>query len=265
MKKVVGVVLGLLPVSVSAQCITPPDCALIGYTETSCEGDSLKCPFDATKLKCFPCDSSFRYTFSGDNIKNPIGDSCNNKYVSCECNSPEYIFINSECICDTRCNVGAIYYSDGTCNHCLIEGKNPVGIVVKDNDLIMNLDFQYTQWAPNNINMENIVETSDTTDAQNQKNGYFNYFPTNLEESKNQWYLPAAGELYNYLGLNYETIKYTWNKLNINYDETNHLWTSTEAAYHYGWIIKPSTAHLLTFGASKTASFLTTCFLSIKK
>ena len=57
----VGLVLGLIPISAYAECVPVPDCASIGYTETSCDGDSLKCPFDNTKLKCFPCDSSFRY------------------------------------------------------------------------------------------------------------------------------------------------------------------------------------------------------------
>ena len=49
----------------NAACTPTPECASIGYTETSCEGASLKCPFDITKLKCMPCDSSFRYDCSG--------------------------------------------------------------------------------------------------------------------------------------------------------------------------------------------------------
>ena len=40
---------------VKAACTPTPDCASIGYTETSCETDYLACPFDSTKLKCMPC------------------------------------------------------------------------------------------------------------------------------------------------------------------------------------------------------------------
>ena len=61
--KIGVVIIGLVPFNVYAVPCTPaPDCASIGYTETSCETISLKCPFDQTKLYCFPCDSSYQYT-----------------------------------------------------------------------------------------------------------------------------------------------------------------------------------------------------------
>ena len=65
-----------------ASCTPTPDCATIGYTETSCEGDSLKCPFDITKLYCIPCDSSFKYDCNGANEVG-VGEICNGKYASC--------------------------------------------------------------------------------------------------------------------------------------------------------------------------------------
>ena len=68
-----------------AACTPTPDCASMGYTETSCDGDSLKCPFDISKLYCIPCDSSFKYNCVGDNIIGGVGLSCGGKYVSCEC------------------------------------------------------------------------------------------------------------------------------------------------------------------------------------
>ena len=43
-----------------AECTPAPDCVELGYTETSCETTSLKCPFDTSKLYCLPCDSSFK-------------------------------------------------------------------------------------------------------------------------------------------------------------------------------------------------------------
>ena len=69
----------------NAACTPTPDCASIGYTETSCEGASLKCPFDITKMKCMPCDSSYRYNCTGDNITGGVGDTCGGKYVTCAC------------------------------------------------------------------------------------------------------------------------------------------------------------------------------------
>ena len=121
-----------------AECTPTPDCASIGYTETSCEGDSLKCPFDITKMMCMPCDSSFRYDCSGDNIVGGTGSACAGKYVSCTCSSTDYIFYNGSCICDTSCKVGAIYYSDKTCSACVDSNKTVIGIVVKDNELVMS-------------------------------------------------------------------------------------------------------------------------------
>ncbi len=136
--KISVIVIGLVPFNVYGECTPTPDCASIGYTETSCEGDYLACPFDSTKLKCIPCDSSFRYNCSGNNITGGTGSTCGGKYTQCECSSSDYIFSNGQCVCDPSCKVGAIYYSDGTCSACRLENKNPVGVVVKDNELVMS-------------------------------------------------------------------------------------------------------------------------------
>ena len=134
MKKVVGLVMGLVPVSAFAECVPVPDCASIGYTETSCDGDSLKCPFDTTTLYGPPCDSSFRFTCDGENVASAVGDACNNKYAACECIAGA-IYSNGECICDNSCGtVGNIYYSDGTCSSCKIADKTPVGIIAYKDD-----------------------------------------------------------------------------------------------------------------------------------
>ena len=72
---------------VKAACTPTPDCASIGYTETSCEGDFVRCPFDISKLYCIPCDSSFKYDCTGANITGGVGTPCNGKYMSCACSS----------------------------------------------------------------------------------------------------------------------------------------------------------------------------------
>ena len=78
--KIAVAVIGLVPFNVYGECTPTPDCVSIGYTETSCEGDSLKCPFDTSKLYCVPCDSSFKYTCDGENVANAVGVSCGGKY-----------------------------------------------------------------------------------------------------------------------------------------------------------------------------------------
>ena len=106
-------VISLVPFNVYAECTPAPDCASIGYTETSCEGDFVKCPFDTSKLFCIPCDSSFKYDCTGDNITGGTGSACGGKYVSCECDNG-LPFNNG--VCPQSCTVGMIYYSDKTCS-----------------------------------------------------------------------------------------------------------------------------------------------------
>ena len=289
MKKAVGVVLGLLPISVSAECVPVPDCASIGYTETSCEGDSLKCPFDATKLKCFPCDSSFRYTCSGDNIKNPIGNACNNKYVSCECDTLKgYIFSNGECVCDVSCSVGNIYYSDGTCSSCYLSNKTPVGVIIKENELVINLTFAEMSYSPNGIDITNITNQGNRSETYNDFAGKqhtlamveqfganadtstyagiycYNYAPTGLETTKNNWYFPAIGEIHNYIYKNFAQIQSTFvNKLNKSIDYT--FWSSTELSGGDAWHItaKSGYPHYNFYNQGKETIYYVLCMLEI--
>ena len=43
--------------TVRAECVPYPDCSSIGYTETSCSGNFLRCPFDTTKMACISSQS----------------------------------------------------------------------------------------------------------------------------------------------------------------------------------------------------------------
>ena len=81
--------------TVRAECVPSPDCAEMGYTETSCDGDSLKCPFDLSKLYCIPCDSSFQYACNGEGQVGQ-GESCDGKYLECGC-SDGYELENGAC------------------------------------------------------------------------------------------------------------------------------------------------------------------------
>ena len=115
-----------------AECIPSPDCVEIGYTATSCTGDSLKCPFDTSKLFCVPCDSSYQYTCTQTGQKGK-GASCDGKYIECEC-SDGYDLVDGNCVIScvytltslpTGCSAvadscvknGTTYYSS-TCTSC---------------------------------------------------------------------------------------------------------------------------------------------------
>ncbi len=240
MKKILPLLL-LTPTLANAECTPAPDCASIGYTQTSCETISLKCPFDQSKLYCFPCDSSYQYLCSEPNEYGD-GESCNNKYKSC---------------CNTDCVVGAIYYSDKTCSSCVDNNKTPIGVVVKDNELIIALEKTSIAWSPSWIDIADINNFTFAT-ARNDMNGQANtqaivdqygedadpnqyagiycyqYAPPSAENTKGKWYLASAGEMENYVSMNYSKIRATWNKLNV-VKSLDWVWTSTERETSSAW------------------------------
>ena len=300
MKKVAGLIFGLLPVTVSAECVPVPDCASIGYTETSCDGDSLKCPFDTTKLYCPPCDSSFRYTCIGDNIKNPIGDSCNNKYAACECEN-RTTFVNGECLCDSSCDtIGNIYYSDGTCSSCNITDKTPIGIVAYHNatkHLIVSLEQIAMSWSSDQTDTDgntSIVWNKDISALTNYStvsavltdyNGFentqfivevygenatnvaavycYNYAPTGLEYSKGQWYLPALGELYAFLYYNISAINNGIAALGTATKLNGNYWSSSETNYYTAWHAYSNNVNIPETDDVKNAQWTARCIYSI--
>ncbi len=282
--KISVVVIGLVPFNVYAECTPTPDYDAIGYTETSCEGDSLKCPFDTSKMKCIPCDSSFRYDCVGDNITGGTGSACNGKYVSCECND-ETVFNNGECVCDTSCSVGNIYYSDGSCSSCVDSNKTAIGVVVKDDELIIGQIIKTSSvWGGAYTNVTDLTDYTNSTDAQTDFNGKtntaiivtihkklgetansssaiacFEYFTSGTNAG--DWYLPAAGEFYSYIYANYSKINSTMSKLNWTFG-SRWFWSSTEKDGARAWYIKSDTGATFAndnkyFGAS------TSCLYSI--
>ena len=243
---------------VRAECTPTPDCASIGYTETLCEGKFVRCPFDTSKLFCIPCDNDYKYTCAGNNVIGGVGNTCGGKYASCECITGAS-FINGECICDTSCVVGNIYYSDKTCSSCVDNSKTSIGVVVKDNELIMNLDEKYQTWSSGCIDIPNLNNYSDSASAIADYNGknntttiitafpydttsnnaaiYCNNYST-VGTSTGEWYLPAFGELYNYVYFNQSILKETIeNKLHAFY--TVCLWSSTKRDLYSVWVICP--------------------------
>ena len=284
-------IIGLVPFNVYGECTPTPDCASIGYTETSCEGASLKCPFDTSKMKCMPCDSSYRYDCSGDNITAGIGATCNGKYAGCECASG-YSFNNGECECPasitaTDCVVGAIYYPDGKCSNDYVACLNPVGVVVKDNALVMSWRKSSTmQWGTYGTDVDTLTNFSSGSTAKTDYNGKENtsiivashtslgetastsaaiycneYAPTGMESSKGQWYLPAAGEVYDYIYGNYDKLLSIYTT-HLGYSNFSYyFWSSSEYSDGLAWYVRSSN-DFVNFG-DKGYNFSVSCFLAL--
>jgi len=268
-----------------ARCTPTPDCATIGYTENSCDGKFVRCPFDTSKLFCVPCDNDYKYTCTGNNITGGTGSSCGGKYASCECIDGA-TFSNGDCICNTSCKVGAIYYSDKTCSSCVDNSKTPIGIVVKDNEIIASSNIQYLSWctATDYIFLSNDSGVILLVEAQNDYNGYantqmivnyygsnadinthsgvycYNYYPLGMENTKTQWYLPALGEAYTYFFNNFNKIKFSLDNLGINFPSP-YLSTSTENYSGHAWHINLTNNAIEPYYKSSHTSVI--CFLKI--
>ena len=276
-------IIGLFSFNAHAECTPTPDCASIGYIETSCEGDSLKCPFDISKLYCIPCDTSFKYDCSGDNITGGIGSACGGKYVSCEC-SEGSVFKNGACACDASCTVGAIYYSDGTCSACVDNSKTAIGIVVKDNELVMSNRTEGIKWGGRGTDISTLTNRTTVDAAKADFNGKDNtaklvaHFGEDVDTtlhagvfchkyttegtSAGDWYLPAAGELYSYVYGNYSKLLDTWkNKLAWDTSFSYDFWSSSEYNSKRAWFVNPG--HCIVSDYGKGTIVPVSCFLAI--
>ncbi len=108
--------------AVALECVKQPSCADLGYKQENdpmCAHDGyLICPFDSNYKKCvnFSCES--------------LGFTQSNKSTWCgkisKCPTD-----NTYTLCKALCEVGDVYYSDGTCGYVQdYDGtKTPVGVV----------------------------------------------------------------------------------------------------------------------------------------
>ena len=84
-----------------------------------------------------------------------------------------------------------------------------------------------------------------------------------MNNTKGQWYLPAAGELYHYLygeGIHYNKINTTWNRLGITLSN-KYFWSSSEYTTNDAWRINFNYGTTLNY--YKTYLYSVCCFLSI--
>ena len=125
-------------------CTATPNCADLGYTESSCpDNKGVKCPWGDTYF-CPPSEAEicekngFVYTCDGEKQTGGVGETCHEKYAECSCYSG-YKWDSGQCA-ETKwvscggyvqnCSIGDILFSDGTCHADVVEGKTAIGVVV---------------------------------------------------------------------------------------------------------------------------------------
>ena len=137
----------IAPMSAIAQtttCTATPDCASLGYTETSCPNGGVKCPW-GDAWACTTSESEicskygFKYSCTGTGYAGGEGGACGGKYTSCKCASG-YNWVSGQCKAQAilgqcsgyaaQCALGDILFSDGTCSANTVSGKTPIAIVV---------------------------------------------------------------------------------------------------------------------------------------
>lgn len=149
-----------------------------------------------------------------------------------------------------------IYYSDKSCSESVISGKIRLGIVVKTNALIVASNIQSRYWANSLVDVEGVTNYGNATNAKTDYNGKANtlaivsatpndttnnnaakycnsYSPTGT--SAGQWYLPALGELHDYIYGQYSTIKAGWDKIGTVISD-NQFWSSSEKDNRSAWL-----------------------------
>ena len=274
-----------------AECVPLPDCASIGYTATSCDGDSIKCPFDISKLYCLPCDTKYKYTCIGDNISGGTGSSCGGKYVSCTCSNGEWDNESGTCkasCSDTSCSVGNILYSDMTCCKDVLSNKTAIGVVVKDNELVMSEPVQM-KWSSGYYDLIGLTDISTYTKAEKDVEGrnnttkivsehsssgltvsnssamYCNRYIGGGDSTEEQWYLPAYGELYSYVYDNYSKLLPNVNILSWVYFENSYFWSSSEQTSTSAWFVSSSRGFIDDYidVYRKSNIYSVSCFLPI--
>ena len=215
MKKILFGLSLLMTNEVYAQsCIPKPDCADMGYTETSCEGGALKCPFDTSKIICLADKNAGRLCLVG------------------------YIYY-SDGTCDsiiysTKTPIGVVVKANEVIVSLDIVSRKWSGSDI-DVQGITHTEFQTSASKDFNgkSNTLAILSTHASDSANNNAAKYCNSYSTS-GTSAGQWYLPSFGELDNYLNRNRSLIQNVFSSLNITLSSDS-FWTSSEYDSQKGW------------------------------
>ena len=212
---------GTAKIAAAQSCTVPPTCDALGYTKTTtdCKDMStLKCPFDQSKVFCVTA------------AEVPGGN----------------------------CEVGAILYSDKSCNVNVVAGKIAIGVVFDStNNLAVALkDGGTMKWMSDYTDITDLPNLTSTAVAIADWNGKNNtkiimdYCKANSKScpaaeyaskytttgtAAGDWYLPALGEL-NAIYNAKAAINATMAKIGGTALVENWHWSSSESSYGYAWL-----------------------------
>ncbi len=227
----------------NAACIQTPTCSSLGYTSSSsCDG-GIKCPF-GNAWNCTIINKITEITNKITTIEEKITEIEQNGGGGTT--TPDY----------TNCTVGAILYSDKSCNANVVASKTPIGVVFDTtNHLAIALDTEVKTWLDEYFDVPTLSNYSSssavTADWQGKNNTrlvleycktngkscpafeYVNSYKTDGTKA-GDWYLPAMGELNAIYG-NMGVLNTALGKIGGTKLPTNYHWSSSEYSSRYAW------------------------------
>ena len=227
-----------------AACIQTPSCSSLGYTSSqSCNG-GIKCPF-GNAWNCTIINKITEITNKITTIEEKITEIEQNGGGGTT--TPDY----------TNCTVGAILYSDKSCNANVVASKTPIGVVFDTtNHLAIAKDAEVKKWSDEHFDVPTLsnysLSSAAIADWQGKNNTrlMLEYCKTNgkscpafeyVNSYKTEgtlagdWYLPAAGEL-NAIYQNKDVLDTALGKIGgIKLLNDNSHWSSTERSNDYAW------------------------------
>ena len=194
-------------------CKPVPSCESLGYTKTSCSGDTIKCPFDTNKMYCIekcPLLCEVGYIYYSD-------DTCSSKVISGK--TPIGVVFDSNRQLVVSLDSVLKPWNDGSANW-----KEVSGLKNYDDSSTAQQDFN------GKSNTDTIVAFAKSS-GQTQQAAQYCHDKTTAGKI---WYLPALGEI-RLMATNYSTVNTSLSKVGEEFD---HLWSSTEAS-DSAWYMYP--------------------------
>lgn len=210
-------------------CTVPPSCESLGYVKTAadCEGlDTLKCPFDQSKLYC---------PQGGGNISAA---------------APGAILYSDGTISDgviaSKTPVGIVAY---------VNGSTRFAVALTEIETIWSNGYEdvscLTDYNSPSTAMTDMNGKTNTMCLINHSSHYSypaaeycnNYKPVSSGTGSGGWYLPAAGELYS-ISFSYDTINLGLQKLSETQISSKYYWSSSETNTNFVWKVEPFNGHM---------------------
>ena len=262
----------IAPISAIAQtptCTATPDCASLGYTQSSCsENNGVRCPWGDAWFCTKTCsEMGFNYTCSGTGYAGGAGSACGGKYASCEC-AEGYKWENGQCKAEAiwgqcsgyaaQCSLGDILFSDGTCSANTVSGKTPIAVVVYKSGNCGQALALYSignyVWSSEYVDISGLTNLSQSQASQDfascenskkimaagNKSKYpavwaaYNYTTTGTKVG--DWCLPAAGIITSYYN-NQSVINTGFSRAGgTKFTDNTLAWSSSEYNYYSAWL-----------------------------